>query len=344
MKLTPERLAQHLRRELAPIYLVGGDEPLLVQEAADAIRSAARERGFDEREVLFAEAGFDWQALSAEAANMSLFASRRLLELRLTGARPGDTGAQVLIRHASRPPEDVVLLVILGAVDAAARNSKWYKAVDAAGVVVQAWPVGPREFPRWLAARLQAHGMTATAEARELLVQRTEGNLLAAKQEVEKLAISHRGGSIDTDIVLDSVADSARFDVFGVCEAALLADLPRVMRQLRGLQAEGTEPALMLWALVRDLRLAAQLTARVEKGVPLTKAMADMRVWERRKPVFQQAISRRPAAQWRRLLLHAGRAEWVVKGAAPGRPWDEMIDLLGYVAGVWPLRSSLPPW
>ena len=342
MKVPPERLGQHLRRGLAPVYLVGGDEPLLVQEAVDAIRSAAREHGFDEREVLFADAGFDWQALSAAAANPSLFARRRLLELRLPGARPGDSGAQALIRHAARPPEDLVLLVTLGVVDAAARNSKWYKAIDEAGVVVPVWPLKPREFPRWLSIRLKAQGMTATAEAQEVLVQRTEGNLLAAKQEVEKLAISHDGGLIDVDAVL-SVADSARFDVFGVCEAALLADMPRLMRQCLGLQAEGTEPVLMLWALVRDLRLVAQLAARVDRGVPIAKAMAEMRVWERRKAVLERAVARRPAAEWRRLLWHAGRVEWVIKGAAPGRPWDEMIDLLGSVAGACPVRPSLPP-
>lgn len=339
MKVRFEQLAGMLDKPLAPVYLLGGDEPLQLGEAADAVRAAARAQGYSERQVLHVETGFDWQSLLAEAGNLSLFAERRLLDLRLPSGKPGDGGAKALTTYAAQPPEDILLLITCARLDSAQQRSKWFTALERVGVVVQIWPVEATRLPAWITRRMQARGLTPSPAAAALLADHVEGNLLAAAQEIDKLCLLNATGALDADAVADAVADSARFDVFTLADAALSGDAARSARVLYGLRAEGIEPVLILWALARELRTLATLAFAREHGEPLETAMRRLRVWDRRKPLITQALKRYSAAHWRAALVRAGRSDRVIKGMVPGNTWDELLQLVEIMAG----RALLKP-
>ncbi len=332
MNLRPEQLQERLRAGLAPVYLISGDEPLQQGEAGDAVRGAARAQGFGERQVMHVEGGFDWQSLLAEANALSLFAERKLIELRLPSGKPGAAGTKALLAYLERPPEDTVLLIVSGKLDKAAQKTQWFKAVDRAGVTVQVWPVEPRELPGWIERRLRQRGLSPAAGAAALLAERVEGNLLAAAQEVEKLVLTCGGGELSVEAVAAAVANSARFDAFGLVDAALLGDAARVTRMLHGLQTEGVEPLALLWAVVRELRSLAQMAAQVEAGVPRDRALS--RVWGKRKGAVGAGLARHNARRWQQMLRRAARIDRIAKGAAAGNAWDELLQLLLLLAGV----------
>ena len=333
MKLRAEQLGRQLEGELAPVYLISGDEPLLVQEAADAVRAAARARGHDDHRVMHAERGFDWGTLVEARDSLSLFGGARLLELRLPGGKPGDAGSRALCDYLAAPPPDAVLLILAPRLEAASLRTRWAKAVEQAGVLVQIWPVEAAAMPRWVARRMRAAGLGPAPGAAELIAERTEGNLLAASQEIRKLALMCPGGRVGCDEVAAAVADSARFDVFGLVDAALEGDARRALRVLYGLRAEGVEPTLVLWALAREVRGLTALASRVEGGEQADAALRAQGVRDRRRPLLRRALRRR-AGEWRRLLGECARADRVLKGAAAGKPWDELIQLVLDMAGA----------
>lgn len=328
MKVYPEQFAATLGKGLAPIYLIGGEETLLVEEAADAVRAAAREQGFTERDVFYAERGFDWGNLRLAAGSMSLFAEKRIIELRVPGAKLAEEGAKALIAHASAPPEDTVLLVIHQSLDRSLRNAKWYKTLDAAGVAVPCWPMDRQRFPQWLKQRLERNGLRPDREALALLAFRTEGNLLAAQQEADKLALLVGSGPIDADVVTRAVADSARFDPFKLVDAMYAGNAAFVVRSLDGLRAEGAEPLALLGLLLRELRVCCRLAAG-DSG-------ALRGVLPKRQGLIKSALKRRDSAGWQQLLLRAGVVDRLAKGMAPGaspaRAWDELQALCAAVA------------
>ena len=330
MKLTPDRLAGQLKGRLAPVYLVAGDEPLQREEGADRIRAAARAEGYTDREVFVAERSFEWQSLITAGASLSLFASKRILELRLPTGKPGTKGAEALVAYAAAPAADTLLLVICD--ERPEGNPGWVSALDKAGVYLQVWPVELREIPAWVTQRLKSRGLQPTPDAVALIAGRVEGNLLAAAQEVDKLALLHSAGVLDAEAVAEAVSDSARFDAFKLVDAALAGDVPRSVRVLEGLQAEGEEPVLVLGALLRQLRELASLSIEIESGQPPQRVLAG--IWERRRPLLQGALKRRKARGWQRLLRRAQTADLVMKGRAPGRAWDELLQLTTALAGA----------
>lgn len=323
MKLGPERLAGHLKTALAPVYLIAGDEPLQREESADAVRKTARERGYADREVFVAERGFDWQTLLTAGASLSLFASQRILELRLPTGKPGVQGAEALVAYSQNPAPDTLLLVI--SQERPERNAKWADALERAGVAVTVWPLEGQPLSAWVRARLKSRGLEPSADAVALIADRVEGNLLAAAQEVDKLVLLRPAGALDAEAVAEAVADSARYDAFKLVDAALVGDLPRTVRILEGLQAEGEEPVMVLGALTRQLKELAGLAAEIEGGQAAPRVLAG--IWERRRPLVQMALRRRRAHGWQRLLKRAQRADAVLKGQAAGRPWDVLLDL-----------------
>ena len=343
MKLTPAQLAKHLQGALAPVYVVSGDEHLLCQEAADAIRAATRQQGFSERQVFNAEASFDWGTLLQAGASLSLFADKRLLELRLPSGKPGDKGAAALLEYLARPAEDTVLLISLPKLDGSAQKTKWAKAlIDGAhSHFIQIWPIEATQLPQWIRQRLAQAGLAASPEAVELIAARVEGNLLAAAQEIEKLKLLASGGQVDVATVQAAVADSARFDVFGLIDAALNGEAEHGLRMLEGLRGEGVETAVILWALAREVRLLASLAQQQSQGVPLDKAFSQARppVWDKRKPLVSKALQRHNAARWNRLLLDAQRIDAQIKGQAAGDPWIALSRLTLMIAGR---RLALP--
>jgi DNA polymerase-3 subunit delta len=334
MKLRYEQLASHLQQGLQPIYLLSGDEPLQLMEAADAIRARARELGFGEREVLHAEAGFDWSTLAAASGSLSLFAEQRLLELRLPSGKPGKEGGAALTDFAANPPPDTVLLIISGKIDGASQRSKWFKALEAAGVTLQVWPIEPAKLPGWVMGRMRARGMQPVPEAAQALAERVEGNLLAAAQEVEKLFLLYGESPIDIEQIEEGVADSARYDIFELVDTALLGDAVRTARVIEGLRAEGVEPILVLWALMREIRSLAQMAEALAQGENLERILGNFRVWEKRKAAVRAGLKRHNLKRWQILLRRAGRIDRMIKGIEPGNPWDELLQLALLMAGV----------
>lgn len=333
MRIRSEDITTHLQKRLLPLYVISGDEPLLTSEAAEAVRSAARNAGFSERQVLHVEAGFDWAALGAAADSLSLFAERRLIELRMPSGKPGDAGAKALSAYAERPSEDNLLLVITGKLDTRQQQSKWFKALDAAGAVVQAWPVAAKALPEWVARRMRERGMQPSAEAARLIAERVEGNLLAAAQEVEKLRLLCSEGPVDAEQVREAVADSSRYDVFELADTAMAGDAGRAARIVYGLKGEGVEPPLVLWALAREIRVLASMAGEMERGASAEGVLGAHKVWPKRRAVVGTALRRHNAARWQALLVRAARIDRMIKGMAVGNPWDELVQLALLVAG-----------
>lgn len=325
MKLNPAQLGKHLQGTLSPVYVISGDEPLLCQEAADAIRAATRQQGFSERQVFNADNNFDWGNLLQAGASLSLFAEKRLLELRIATGKPSDKGA-ALLEYLARPAEDTVLLISLPKLDGNAQKSKWGKAlIDGTQVqFVQIWPVDAHQLPQWIRQRLAQSGLSASAEAVDMIAIRVEGNLLAAAQEIEKLKLLAEGTQIDVDTVQAAVADSARFDVFGLIDAALNGEAAHALRMLEGLRGEGVEPPVILWALAREIRLLATLAQQHAQGMPLDKAFSSARppVWDKRRPLVSKALQRLSASRWAALLEDAQQIDAQIKGQAMGDPWS----------------------
>lgn len=330
VKISSDQVERELERGLASAWLVAGDEPLLVGEAADAIRRRARDDGYTEREIFFVERGFDWGSLLGSSLSLSLFAERRILEVRLPTAKPGAEGGRVLAALVNDPPPDTVLLVIAGKLERDAYSSAWFKAFEAKAVVVQAWPVEIGRLPQWITTRAGRHGLKLDAAGARLLAERVEGNLLAAHQEIEKLALTHGRGVVSEDEVAAAVANSARYDVFQLGEAALGGDAARALRILEGLRGEGTEPTLVLWAVCREVRALAH--ARTGGPPPGYGRQA-----ERRAALIAGASRRTAGRSLAPLLEQAGRIDRQIKGLATGDPWGGLAMLVAVLAG-----ASLP--
>lgn len=327
MKLNPAQLAKHLQGTLAPVYVVSGDEPLLCQEACDAIRAATRAQGFSERQVFNAEANFDWGNLLQASASLSLFADKRLLEVRIPGGKPSDKGV-ALLEYLARPAEDTVLLVSLPKLDGSTQKSKWAKALIEGSNThfLQIWPIETNQLGQWIRQRMAQSGLTASQEAVEMIAVRVEGNLLAAAQEIEKLKLLATGNQVDVDTVQAAVADSARFDVFGLIDAALNGEAAHALRMLEGLRGEGVEPPVILWALAREIRMLATIAQQFSQGMPLDKAFSAARppVWDKRRPLVSKALQRHSAQRWAKLLEDAQAIDAQIKGQAPGDAWSSL--------------------
>ncbi len=329
MQLRPERLPDHLKTgNLLPVYVVTGDEPLQAQEAADAIRRAARAAGFSDRQVFEVQTGFSWDRLGAEADALSLFADRRLFDLRIPGGKPGKDGGAALMSYIKNPPPDTLLLVTLPKLDRSQRNTKWFKSLDGLGAVVSVWPVEVRALPAWLRQRSRERGLNLTADALSFLAGQTEGNLLAAVQEIEKLALVHDGGTIDLESVAASVAGSARYNVFELVDSALGGSAARSLSILAGLRGEGTPPLVVLWSLARELRVLEAVARALEAGLDSGRVLAVHRVWDRRKSLVGKGARRHSAAGWQRLLRLCARTDRASKGRDAMDPWQLLEEIV----------------
>ncbi|MBI3896683.1 MAG: DNA polymerase III subunit delta [Gammaproteobacteria bacterium] len=336
MPLNADQLAGQLKRGLASVYLISGDDPLTTQECADAIRTAAQAAGFGNRELYTVESGFDWSALYADTRSGSLFAARRLIELRLPTAKPGEEGAKTLVELAADPSPDLILLVIAGKLDKQAKSAKWVTALDNAGVMITIYPVEPRQLPAWIERRMRARGLTPGPGVTEMLAHYTEGNMLACAQEIDKLAMLD-SRQVSADDIAGNLSDNARFSVYALTDACLAGDVGVVLRILRSLKTDGEAPALVLWALVREIRELARIAAAIVAGRNEAQVLDEYRVWQRRKPLVQKVLRRTPADAWPQMIRAAARADRVVKGRRAGDVWLE-LELLALALGG--LRSG----
>jgi DNA polymerase-3 subunit delta len=327
VKLAPRQLESHLADGIGSLYLVSGDEPLLVDETVDRLRRAARDEGCDEREVYVAERGFDWSSLRAGLSNLSLFSSKQLIELRLPTGKPGDAGARQLVEIAEQPPADKLLIVITPKLPAAASKSKWVTRLAAAGVWIPLQAPSAEALPRWLTARVQQAGLQCEPEAIKLLASRVEGNLLAAKQEIDKLMLLAEDGKVDVKTVQAAVGDGARYDVFQLADAALAGDDLRVARILQHLQQEGIAATLVLWSLVREIASLSEVAGALSRGDSAGRALKAAGVWSSREQLVMSAVRRCGGQSAQQLLDQAALVDRIVKGARPGQPWPALLDL-----------------
>jgi DNA polymerase-3 subunit delta len=332
MQINPDQLPRQLERGLAPLYLVSGDEPLQVEECGDAIRRRSEAGGCSERSVFTVEPGFDWDSLRTASQSLSLFAERRLIELRLPTGRPGEAGAAVLTELAETASADVVLLVITGKLDKTQRESRWVQAIETNGLHVLIWPFDAQKLPGWLAQRFAARGLKPEAGVIDLLAWHLEGNMLAAAQEVDKLAMLCSDGRVGLADVEESLADSARFSVYQLVDAALAGEVAAARRILASLRTEGAEPILMLWALARELRSLAQMGQEMARGKPESSVLA--RVWAQRRTLVGKALRRHPAPVWLDFVRRSARLDRILKGREAGDVWLELERLLLAVAGL----------
>ena len=328
MSLTGDQLEVALGRGLANLYLISGDDPLLSGEAADAVRAAARKAGYADRTVFFIDRFFDWDGVRQAAQSLSLFAERRLFELRMPSGKP-DKGAATLIDLAPRPPPDVLCLVITDDLDSKTSAAPWVRAVEQHGVWVRVRPVDAVALPGWLRGRAKGLGADLSSEAARLIVDRVEGNLLAANQELEKLSLLAGGATIDADLVLRSVGDSARYDVLQLGAAAAAGDAKRALRVLLGLKSEGIEPPLILWALIRELRGLWQAGERIR-----LRSAGRGSGWNQAATPSAAALARAGRLPIAALLRQAHQADRIIKGQAGGDAWTAVTGLAAAMAGA----------
>ncbi len=324
MKLALRQLDGALKRGLDALYVIHGAEALLALEASDRIRDAARRAGYTEREVFFAEPGADWNRLGAAAANLSLFASKRLIEIRIPTGKPGAEGGRAIEAWCAKLPQDTVTLVLLPELEWQQLKTQWFTRLEAAGSVVEAKPISRDELPDWLAERLSRQGQRAAVETLEWLADRVEGNLLAARQEVEKLALLLPPGEIGLEAIRDAVTDVSRFERDTLVEAIHAGDTARIARALASLRAEDEPLPLLLWTLAEELRLLIALAAgqRPRRYLPPDRAAA-----------IARTAGKHTSATFNRELLRAHRIDRMIKGVETGDPWDNMIELALGIAG-----------
>ncbi len=342
MQLRAEQLAAHLKRELRPVYTVWGDEPLLAQEAGDRVRAAARAGGCSERQVhTVAGAHFDWSSLLGAAQALSLFADRQLVEIRIPSGKPGKDGSEALQRYCESAEagggRDVVTLVQLPRLDRSQQSSAWFGALDRSGITVRVDPVERKALPQWIAERLAAQGqhVAAGAEGQRTLAffaDRVEGNLLAAHQEIQKLALLYPPGELDFAHIETAVLNVARYDVFRLGEAVLAGQVARALRMLEGLRNEGEAAVLVHWTLAEDIRGLKRVKDALAAGKPLPLALREARVWGAKERIFERAVTLLSESTLAHLLEAAHVCDGLVKGLKhpdwPLDPWEGLKRLV----------------
>lgn len=328
MKLSPWELPKALASGLELVYVILGAEPLTVLEAADAVRTVARRSGFDERVPLFVEPGFDWSRVAVSAASQSLFGGKRLLDLKLPNGKVDASGSRALRAYADDPPPDTLLLVTAPGAERKAATTAWAKAVERAGVLVECRPMAPAQLPRWVAARLRSRGLKLPAEAPALIAEYAQGNLVAAAQAVERLALLASAGHADLATVREAVVDEARYGLFDLADTLLAGDPASAVKMLLRLRETGTEPPLVLWVLARELRVLAAWSWASEhrKRAP--------QVWASRRELVARAARRLSAHDWQALLGRVAEIDRMVKGRASGDAWTELERLVLAISGA----------
>ncbi|OGT90939.1 MAG: DNA polymerase III subunit delta [Gammaproteobacteria bacterium RIFOXYA12_FULL_61_12] len=334
MRLRADQLTGRLAKQFDPVYLISGDEPLQLNESADALRRAAVRNGFSERILFEVQAGFQWGDLAGEANSLSLFADKRLIDLRLKSSAIGVEGSKALADYCAAPPPDTLLLITAPKLEHKQLGTKWVKAIETVGVLVQIWPITADRLTPWLEQRMRSKGLTPEAGVVPMLAERVEGNLLAAVQEIEKLLLLQGPGVVSVQALTQAVADSARFDVYNLVDKALQGDAARCVRILAGLRAEGVAEPIVLWALARELRSLSAMAREVRQGMPIESAMAKAGIWDKRKSIVQGALRRLRQSQIQELIRQCRDADIQIKGVAPGNPWDIFERIVLGLGGV----------
>lgn len=329
------QLDNALKKGLVPVYLVTGDEPLQAGEAADSIRLAAKKAGYLNREVFLVEGNFDWNQITLAADSLSIFADQKIIDLRVPSGKFGNEGAKIIVDYCQNPPPDTLLLISTIKLASSSLKSRWFKAIEKAGAVIQVWPLSGQDLVSWLQQRLARRGLQADLEAVKILASRTEGNLLAAAQEIEKLYVLYGTAHLTLQNVQNVVADSSRFDVFNLTEAVLAGKLNRSVRILHGLQAEGIAAPVVLWALSRELRCLLELKTASNKEIVFRK----YQIWDKRKYAINSALQRLGLAELQQAFILGAKADRQSKGQESGDEWETLLQLC--LSMTAPLQKQL---
>jgi len=323
-----------LQKKLAPVYFISGDEPAQQLEAADMVRSAAKQAGFLHREVLTVDDNFSWNQLSFAAESLSLFAEKKLIDLRIPTGKLGQEGSKVVSHYCKKLPADTLLLITAAKIDKASQKSRWFQALESVGVIVQVWNLEGNELKHWLQQRLQKRGMQLEPQTMHLFITRVEGNLLAAKQEIEKLYTLYGAGNISLQQLEEATVDNSRYDIFKLTESALMAKPARITKILKGLEAEGVATTLVLWALTREARLLNRLKLSLSQGQSLEPLFKKNQVWGERKSLINKSLKRLSQLQLQKIIQLSSLADRQIKGQQSGDTWETLLFISLLMAGV----------
>lgn len=334
MRLAQAQLETHLKQGLQPLYVLVGDEPLAQRECLDAIRAAARSQGFDERNSLTVERNFNWQQIQSFGQSISLFSSRRLLELNIPSGKPGIEGSKALQALAAKTLPDTTVVIILPALERDAKNSVWFAALEAQSQTIALNEIDAANLPKWIASRLALQGQHTGVQTLEFLAHQVEGNLLAANQEVQKLGLLYPQGELSDATVREAVLNVSRYDAFQLGEAVLAGDAERTVRILQGLQDEGENAVAVMNPLMWVLRPLVRIKQAEMRGENLTSAMTNARIYGDKQALVKRALARLSLRQLEATLQKLADIDKTAKGMMLGDAWLEISRLCFGLAKV----------
>lgn len=327
MKIAHEQLPQQLKNKIAPIYLISGEEPLLIQESCDLIRKTLNANDFNDRIKLSMDSNFDWKNFYNAAYTYPLFCEKILLELNLNGNKIKDEGKKILESYGQNPPANKILLIITEKLDAATQKNSWYQAIEKNGIVVQIRALNKNNLNSWIAKRIKQNNLTADSEAINILTEYVEGNLFAAAQEIEKLSLVYDRSHLNAQQITAAIADNARFSIYDLIDTALIGNINKVFRILKILRQEKAEPILILWAFAKELRVIIAILRTLEQGVNIDQALQQHHIWEQRKPYVKSAVTRHDIKNIYNLIRLCARLDLFIKGTENGNIWNELTQL-----------------
>lgn len=339
MRVSLEELAPRLRASganLPKVILLNGNEPLLVEEALDGAREVLREHGFTERLKYQLETGFDWSSITGVGQAMSLFAERRIVELRVPKAL-GAPGTKAITEYCQKPAEDDILIILMPGLDKRQRSAKWVSAIESIGWLADGYDISQQQFPGWLKKRIQSRALRVEPGVIDMMVEQLEGNVMAAAQEIDKLQVLASDGAVTLKLLTESLADQARFDVYALTDGCLIGDFPRVLRIKSRLQSEGIEPVIVVWALVREIRVLAAIASGLRQGQNKAALFKQNRIWNKRESAVNAALNRLSSAQWYELLEQVAHLDQTVKGQRyqeVGGLWYQIEQVCANMCGM----------
>lgn len=334
MWLKAEQLTTELKRQLAPIYFISGDEPLQLGEAADAVRQAAKKQGYENRELLIVDAHFSWSEFQQAADSLSIFSDKKIIDLRLPSGKPGAEGSKALVNYCERLPEDTLLLLTTGKIDKAAKKTKWVSTLETHGVAIQVWPLGGTDLVNWVQLRMQRKGLSTNKKGIGIIASRVEGNLLAANQEIEKLYVLYGEGTLTEEQIATVLVDTSRYDVFNLIDAALSAKVIRISKTLAGVRQEGIAAPIVLWALTREIRTLISIQHQLDMGQPRKKVLINNLVWDKRQKLVSDALTRLNQHSLKNMLLLGAKADRQMKGQQEGDCWESLLEISLKMGGI----------
>ncbi|SNX60465.1 DNA polymerase III, delta subunit [Nitrosomonas ureae] len=327
MRIKLEQLAQSLQKQTASLYTLLGNEPLLILEAADLIRAHAHQHGYTERKVFTVDQHFDWSDLLHAGNNLSLFGERKIMDIRIPSGKPGKEGGKAIEAYCDTLPQDTLTLLTLPRIDKQGQATRWFKALETSGVLIQAYPIERNQLPIWIGQRLDKQQQKTDSATLQFLADQVEGNLLAAHQEIQKLALLYPSGNLTFEQIKDAVLNVARYDAFQLSDAMIHGDSARFIRILTGLQAEGVAPLLILATLTEQIRQLIIIRKGLDTGQSPVQLLQTARIWGDRQKSVQAAAKRINLQVLMQGLSDAAMIDRMIKGAAQGDAWDRLVQL-----------------